>query len=144
MLHFRIPVVGVAALGAYAEADVSSLAMRSRLYAAPTRHEACFVRSRPSKRVFRKLATVFIQPKISSMRSRIRWLISYPRCRVVRPSMRIGGPSGQNSAYPTQLSHANGRKGVDRMYVSRPTLQTALDRRFLIPSFAAHGRAAYS
>jgi hypothetical protein len=30
---------------------------------------------------------VFIQPKASSTRLRIRWLTAYPACRVVRPSI---------------------------------------------------------
>jgi|ERR1700682_906926 len=75
--------------GVHAATGVRSLAIRRRLYAAPTRYEACSVRSRPLNRVFRKFATVFIQPKISSTRLRIRRLISYPRCRVVRPSMAV-------------------------------------------------------
>jgi hypothetical protein len=30
---------------------------------------------------------VFIQPKASSIRLRMRWLTAYPACRVVRPSI---------------------------------------------------------
>ena len=55
-----------------AAAAMSSLAMRSRLYAAPTRYEVICVRSSPLKRVLRKFATVLVQPKLSSTRFRMR------------------------------------------------------------------------
>jgi hypothetical protein len=37
----------------------------------------------------RSSPTVFSQPKISSTRFRLRWLIAYPGCRVVRPSIAL-------------------------------------------------------
>ena len=44
-------------------------------------------RSTPRNLVLRWPATVFIQPKASSMRFRMRWLMAYPGWRVVLPSI---------------------------------------------------------
>jgi hypothetical protein len=38
---------------------------------------------------------VFIQPKASSIRLRMRWLTAYPACRVVRPSIADERPLGR-------------------------------------------------
>ena len=58
------------------------LAILRRLYAVATRWAASCVRARPLNLVFRKHATVFAQPKISSTRFRSRWLTAYPECLV--------------------------------------------------------------
>ena len=44
-------------------------------------------RSRPRNLVFSCPPIVFLQPKASSIRLRMRWLTAYPACRVVRPSI---------------------------------------------------------
>jgi len=75
-------VVEVSSLEALVEAPsfadgqvaACSFATLRRLYAAPTKYAASCVRSRPRYLVLRKPPTVFIQPNISSMRFRIRWL----------------------------------------------------------------------
>ena len=61
--------------GSYALAWIS-LAIRRRLYAAPSMCPASWFTARPRYRVLRKLPTVLSQPKTSSTRLRMRWLIS--------------------------------------------------------------------
>ena len=46
-------------------------------------------RDTPRWRVFRSPPTVLSQPKISSTHFRLRWLMPYLGCRVVRPSMAL-------------------------------------------------------
>ena len=70
----------------------SSLGNRARLWAAAVKVKAQPTRSRPRNLVFSCPPIVFIQPKASSIRLRMRWLTAYPACRVVRPSIADDRP----------------------------------------------------
>jgi len=83
------------------------------------RYPAKSVRSNPRYFVYRNPSPVFIHPKISSTRFRIRWFTAYPHaCWVVRPSMALrrplvfGGHVGQGNfaslPLPLRSSRASG------------------------------------